>query len=190
MGSTRPSMQELIGRLRRAGFVGRVEERAAFRRNLQLPPEDERHRFLFHVHGPAGVGKTRLVRELEQIAREAGALTAYVDEGAAGVPEAMAALAGQFDRALALQPDGAWGRCERGDALRVAGRDGEALADYDRALELDPEYAYAYASRGVSLSNLGRHEEGLTDLDHAIALQPDYPWALEHRAAIRQRSTL
>ncbi|MGW7422236.1 tetratricopeptide repeat protein [Streptomyces sp. NPDC054813] len=96
MGSTRPSMQELIGRRRRAGFVGRVDERAAFRRNLALPAEDERHRFLFHVHGDAGVGKTFLVRELEQIAREAGALTAYVDEDAAGVPEAMAAMARQF----------------------------------------------------------------------------------------------
>ncbi|MFJ9706397.1 tetratricopeptide repeat protein [Streptomyces sp. NPDC101234] len=96
MGSTRPSMQELIGRRRRAGFVGRAEERAAFRRNLDLAPEDERHRFLFHVHGDAGVGKTRLVRELEQIAREAGALTVYVDEGVAGVPEALAVMARQF----------------------------------------------------------------------------------------------
>ncbi|MET9088235.1 tetratricopeptide repeat protein [Streptomyces sp. NPDC004237] len=96
MGSTRPSMQELIARRRRAGFVGRAEERAAFRRNLDLAPEDERHRFLFHVHGDAGVGKTRLVRELEQIAREAGALTGYVDEGVAGVPEALAVLARQF----------------------------------------------------------------------------------------------
>ncbi|MFE5035387.1 tetratricopeptide repeat protein [Streptomyces sp. NPDC056683] len=96
MGSTRPSMQELIGRRRRAGFVGRAEERAAFRRNLSLPPEDERHRFLFHVHGDAGVGKTRLVRELEQIAREGGALTAYVDEGVAGVAEALAVMARQF----------------------------------------------------------------------------------------------
>ncbi|MFF5143083.1 tetratricopeptide repeat protein [Streptomyces sp. NPDC013157] len=96
MGPTRPSMQELIGRRRRAGFVGRTEERAAFRRNLQLAPEDERHRFLFHVHGIAGVGKSRLVRELEQIAREAGALTAYVDEGVAGVPEALTVMARQF----------------------------------------------------------------------------------------------
>ncbi|GGN15036.1 tetratricopeptide repeat protein [Streptomyces fuscichromogenes] len=90
-------MQELIGRRRRAGFVGRVDERAAFRRNLELPPEDERHRFLFHVHGDAGVGKTCLVRELQQIAQEAGALTAYVDEGTAGsVPEAMDAMVRQF----------------------------------------------------------------------------------------------
>ncbi|MFJ9347915.1 tetratricopeptide repeat protein [Streptomyces sp. NPDC101237] len=96
MGPTRPSMQELIGRRRRAGFVGRTAERAAFRGNFAVPAEDERHRFLFHVHGDAGVGKTRLVRELEQIAREAGALTAYVDEGVAGVPEAMTEMARQF----------------------------------------------------------------------------------------------
>ncbi|MEV6835389.1 tetratricopeptide repeat protein [Streptomyces sp. NPDC051133] len=98
MAQARPSMQELIGRRRRAGFVGRSDERAVFRENLELPPEDERHRFLFHVHGNAGVGKTFLVRELEQIARERGALTAYVDESAGSVPEAMAAISGQLAR--------------------------------------------------------------------------------------------
>ncbi|MGW1049175.1 tetratricopeptide repeat protein [Streptomyces sp. NPDC002521] len=96
MAQARPSMQELIGRRRRAGLVGRGDERAAFRSNLDLPPEDERHRFLFHIHGNAGVGKTFLVRELEQIARERGALTAYVDEGAGSVPEAMTAICGQL----------------------------------------------------------------------------------------------
>ncbi|GHH07307.1 hypothetical protein GCM10018780_41020 [Streptomyces lanatus] len=92
----RPSMQELIGRRRRAGFVGRSDERAAFRENFDVPPEDERHRFLFHVHGNAGVGKTFLVRELEQLARGKGALTAYVDESVGSVPEAMAAISRQF----------------------------------------------------------------------------------------------
>lgn len=96
MASRRPSMHELIARRRRAGFVGRGAERAAFRENFDVPPEDERHRFLFHVHGHAGIGKTFLVRELEQIARERGALTAYVDENAGGVPEALAVIAGQL----------------------------------------------------------------------------------------------
>ncbi|MFB7503402.1 ATP-binding protein [Streptomyces broussonetiae] len=96
MTRERPSMQDLIGRRRRAGFVGRGGERAAFRANLDLAPEDERHRFLFHVHGNSGVGKTFLVRELEQIARERGALTAYVDESVGSVPEAMAALCRQL----------------------------------------------------------------------------------------------
>ncbi|WP_018548253.1 tetratricopeptide repeat protein [Streptomyces sp. LaPpAH-108] len=94
----RPSMQELIGRRRRAGFVGRGGERAAFRENLDLSPEDERHRFLFHVHGNAGVGKTFLVRELEQIARERGALTAYVDESAGSVPEVLAEISRECAR--------------------------------------------------------------------------------------------
>ncbi|MGW1357173.1 tetratricopeptide repeat protein [Streptomyces chartreusis] len=89
-------MQELIRQRRRAGFVGRGAERSAFRQNFDLPPEDERHRFLFHVHGNAGVGKTFLVRELEQLAREKGALTAYVDEAAGSVSEAMAAISRQF----------------------------------------------------------------------------------------------
>lgn len=89
-------MQELIRQRRRAGFVGRNDERAAFRRNLELAPEDEQHRFLFHVHGNAGVGKTFLIRELEQIARERGALTAYVDESVGSIPETMAAVSRQF----------------------------------------------------------------------------------------------
>ncbi|KMS74827.1 hypothetical protein ACM01_12970 [Streptomyces viridochromogenes] len=96
MAQARPSMQELIRQRRRAGFVGRGAERAAFRENFEVPPEDERHRFLFHVHGNAGVGKTFLVRELEQLAREKGALTAYVDETVGSVPEAMAAISRQF----------------------------------------------------------------------------------------------
>ncbi|MER5405002.1 tetratricopeptide repeat protein [Streptomyces sp. NPDC002769] len=91
-------MQELIRQRRRQGFVGRGAERAAFRENFELSPEDERHRFLFHVHGNAGVGKTFLVRELEQLARERGALTAYVDEGVGSVPEAMAAVSERFAR--------------------------------------------------------------------------------------------
>jgi tetratricopeptide (TPR) repeat protein len=96
MAQARPSMQELIRQRRRAGFVGRGVERAAFRANFDIAPEDERHRFLFHVHGNAGVGKTFLVRELEQVAREKGALTAYVDESVGSVPEAMGVISRQF----------------------------------------------------------------------------------------------
>ncbi|MFD7387905.1 tetratricopeptide repeat protein [Streptomyces sp. NPDC059852] len=111
MAQAQPSMQELIRQRSRAGFVGRGAERAAFRENLELPPQDERHRFLFHVHGQAGVGKSFLLRELEQLAREKGALTASVDESVGSVPEVMAAISHRFaaqghrfkdlDRALA-----------------------------------------------------------------------------------------
>ncbi|MFD5031642.1 tetratricopeptide repeat protein [Streptomyces sp. NPDC058405] len=93
-----PSMAELIRRRRRSGFIGRRDELGAFRANFDLPPDDERHRFLFHVHGNAGVGKTFLVRELDQAARERGALTAYLDESVSSVPEALASIAEQFAR--------------------------------------------------------------------------------------------
>ncbi|MDC0772227.1 tetratricopeptide repeat protein [Streptomyces sp. HD] len=96
MAEPKLSVQELLARRKRARFVGRGDERAAFRANLDVPPEDERHRFLFHVHGNAGVGKSYLVRELEHIARESGALTAYVDENAGSVPEAMEVICRQF----------------------------------------------------------------------------------------------
>ncbi|BBC34075.1 hypothetical protein SGFS_053690 [Streptomyces graminofaciens] len=97
-GRSVPSVQELIRRRRRQGFVGRDAERAAFRANFDLPIEDERHRCVFHVHGTAGVGKTFLVREWEQLAREREALTAYVDEAAGSVPEALAAICAQLAR--------------------------------------------------------------------------------------------
>ncbi|WP_369170085.1 tetratricopeptide repeat protein [Streptomyces sp. R28] len=96
MAQSQPSMQELIARRQRAGFAGRSAERAAFRANFDVRPEDDRHRFLFHVHGNAGVGKTFLMRELEQVARECGALTSFVDENAGSVPEALTVISRQF----------------------------------------------------------------------------------------------
>ncbi|MEU7279120.1 ATP-binding protein [Streptomyces sp. NPDC045431] len=97
-GAPRPSMRELIERRRRAGFVGREREKALFRENFATAPDEERHRFLFHVRGDAGVGKTTLVRELLVIAGELGAVTAYVDEDADSVPDVMAAISAAFAR--------------------------------------------------------------------------------------------
>ncbi|MGW5613531.1 tetratricopeptide repeat protein [Streptomyces sp. NPDC003877] len=96
MAQARPSMQELIRRRTRAGFVGRSAERALFRANFTTEPDDERHRFRFHVHGNAGVGKTFLLREWEQIARDQGALTARVDDSAGSLPEVLAGISRQF----------------------------------------------------------------------------------------------
>jgi hypothetical protein len=52
----------------RSGFVGRREELALFRSALG----PGRPFTLLHVHGPGGVGKTTLLRELARLAREAG----------------------------------------------------------------------------------------------------------------------
>ncbi|MCP9997322.1 tetratricopeptide repeat protein [Streptomyces werraensis] len=92
----RVSLQERVRRRTRAGLVARSAERELFRRNFDTSPDDGRHRFLFHVHGTAGVGKTRLVKEFEHSAREQGALTAYVDETSGSVPEVLEAVRRQF----------------------------------------------------------------------------------------------
>ncbi|MGK5627458.1 tetratricopeptide repeat protein [Streptomyces sp. URMC 123] len=105
------SRRELIRRRRREGFVGRRSELSVFREHMERSPEDEAADFFFHVRGPAGVGKTTLVRRWEAIAGEHGAATAYVGDSVADVVETMEAFSGQlarqghgfkeFDKALA-----------------------------------------------------------------------------------------
>ncbi|WP_327254850.1 tetratricopeptide repeat protein [Streptomyces sp. NBC_01244] len=103
MAGRGPSRQELIRRRRSIGFIGRQGEVSAFRVALRQPPE-EAAQFLFHIRGPGGVGKSTLVRHLETIAREAGAVTASVDESAADVIETMEAVSAQFtQRGLAMK---------------------------------------------------------------------------------------
>lgn len=89
-------MQELIGRRKRAGFVGRGAELDRFRGNFEVPPEDDRHSFVFHVHGTGGVGKSSLLGKLAEIATDCGAITATLDETVQGVPEAMGVISTQF----------------------------------------------------------------------------------------------
>ncbi|MFC6022659.1 tetratricopeptide repeat protein [Plantactinospora solaniradicis] len=86
-------MREIIQRRQQAGFVGRDGQVAQFRENLGLAVTDARRRFVFNVHGDAGVGKTFLVQQLRRVAGEQAALTAYTNEDAFDVPDTMAAIA-------------------------------------------------------------------------------------------------
>ncbi|MFD0070959.1 tetratricopeptide repeat protein [Streptomyces sp. NPDC127166] len=90
--SPRPSMRELIQRRRRAAFLGRTAELDAYRRNFALGTDDPAYRFLFHVRGNAGIGKSSLLRELERIAREHHALTVRTDDSVSGAVEVIAAV--------------------------------------------------------------------------------------------------
>lgn len=93
----RQSLQQIAEAHQSAAFVGRTAELDLFRRNFDQRPADPRHRFVFHVSGHAGVGKTSLVRQWGRTAQERGALVAWVDEAAESVPEVLASLAPQFD---------------------------------------------------------------------------------------------
>ncbi|WP_404815927.1 tetratricopeptide repeat protein [Streptomyces thermolineatus] len=94
MAGRDPSWQEPL-RWRGGGFVGRREEIAAFEEALRRSPE-EAEPVLFRVHGPAGVGKTALLRRMESAARRVRAATVYVDGPVADAVGAMAAVGAQL----------------------------------------------------------------------------------------------
>ncbi|WP_436850454.1 tetratricopeptide repeat protein [Streptomyces griseoloalbus] len=146
-------MQQLIQRRRRAGLVARSVERELFRANFDTPPEDERHRFLFHVHGDTGVGKTFLLREFEQIARERGALTAYVDESAGSVPEALAVMCRQF------AAQGA--RFKELDKVLAAHRERRHEAEAAALAALDPEPEGGPSAGSMAVARAGLAGLGL-----------------------------
>ncbi|MGP4113622.1 tetratricopeptide repeat protein [Streptomyces sp. 4N509B] len=98
MAQRRLTRQELNRRRRRSGFVGRERELARFRENLGRDPQDRDFRYLFHVHGNGGIGKTSLIRQWDQAAREAGAVTVTLSDDVQDPVEAMEAIAGQLAR--------------------------------------------------------------------------------------------
>ncbi|MDX3353297.1 tetratricopeptide repeat protein, partial [Streptomyces sp. ME01-24h] len=98
MSEQRPSRQEMIRRRRRTGFVGRRDELEVFRNNFTRNPADEAYQFAFHVHGNAGVGKSSLIRQWEDVARQNSAITAYIDDDVHSPLEAMEAVSAQLGR--------------------------------------------------------------------------------------------
>ncbi len=99
MARERRSLQDLIRSRQQSGFVGRQRQVVQYQENLGFPVVDERRRFLFNIHGDAGVGKTYLTKQLRQIAIGNGCLTAYIDETVDDATSAMAVIAEEFSRA-------------------------------------------------------------------------------------------
>ncbi|NEC49190.1 tetratricopeptide repeat protein, partial [Actinospica acidiphila] len=137
----------------RAGLVARSTERELFRGNFDTSPGDGRHRFLFHVHGTAGVGKTRLVKEFEHLARERGALTAYVDETSGSVPEVLEAVCRQF----ALQGH----RLKDLERTLATHRERRHEAETAALAALDPAPDGAPSAGGMALARAGLAGLGL-----------------------------
>ncbi|MEU3621128.1 hypothetical protein BS329_07160 [Amycolatopsis coloradensis] len=80
------------------GFVGRVGEREDFRANLGLPGSDRRRRYLFSVHGLAGVGKSFLLEQLRGIAEETRAAVGFADDRQQDLPATLVKLAKDLAR--------------------------------------------------------------------------------------------
>nr|WP_309136648.1 tetratricopeptide repeat protein [Streptomyces sp. FT05W] len=89
----------MIRQRAKARFVGRRAQLALFTENLSKDPlsEEAPADFLFHVRGVGGVGKSTLLRQWQEAARRADAVTAVVDENDVhGVQQAMVELARQL----------------------------------------------------------------------------------------------
>ncbi len=69
------TMADRLGEFRRRGFVGRRSELDLFDRLIAAPDEAA----VLFVHGPAGVGKSTLVRQFAARAEQAGLRTALID---------------------------------------------------------------------------------------------------------------
>ncbi|WP_432880459.1 tetratricopeptide repeat protein [Kribbella sp. CA-245084] len=78
MAERKPSFQDRIRARQEGTFIGRAEPLAQFEQNLALPVDDARRRFLFAVHGAAGVGKTSLIGQWRQLAESRGWAVGYV----------------------------------------------------------------------------------------------------------------
>ncbi|MCX2732970.1 ATP-binding protein [Saccharopolyspora sp. NFXS83] len=90
------SLQELIRQRQREVFVGRQPQCDGFRANLILDPLDPSRKFVFSLHGQAGIGKTALLRQLRAIALDNGALTSVVDDVEPDAVSALAAISRQW----------------------------------------------------------------------------------------------
>ncbi|SHL94528.1 P-loop NTPase family protein [Actinacidiphila paucisporea] len=175
MAGEQLSLQDGMRRRGRGGFVGCHDELAVFRANLDTDPGDEAHHFLFHVHGPGGVGKTTLLAQFAQAARAGGALTATANEDAMTVPDAMAAIVAEpaeqdrplraFDRLHAVHRQ----RRYEADAQGAAGATSPsalAAASADADAAVPAQWAQALGSahdgrlRAGTLGRRGRPRRG------------------------------
>jgi tetratricopeptide (TPR) repeat protein len=158
-----------------AGAGRRDEAVAAFRRALEIAPDDA------HVRGNLGVTLMQLGRLDE--ARAALRQAVRLEPGSAAlqfnlggvlhvsgyVDEAIAA----YGRAIELQPDAGEAWCSLGVALRLKGELGRSLDAYARAVELLPHSADVRVNLGVALAAQGRIAEAIDSYRQGIVIDPD-----------------
>ena len=69
----------------------------------------------------------------------------------------------------------------RGDAYRILGKIGEAIADFTTAIELKSDYAKPYVNRGLAHISKSNFDKAIADLNTAVKLQPELAEAYNNR---------
>ena len=87
---------------------------------------------------------------------------------------------GEFDAALALNPDYPEACDSKGIALAGQGRLPEAIAQYEAALVKRPGYPEAGFNLGLALAESGRIPEAIARFEETLRLRPDYAEARDN----------
>jgi len=93
-------------------------------------------------------------------------------------------------RAVAIDPNNAWGRMRLGWALNYSGRPAEALPEFDKARRLSPLDPLLYNMRiGAAISQVGLRnlDEAIAIIRDVIASTPQVSWAYRILASIYRR---
>ena len=69
----------------------------------------------------------------------------------------------------------------RGDAYRILGKIGKAIADFTTAIELQSDYAKPYVNRGLAHISKGNFDKAIDDCNAAVKLQPELAEAYNNR---------
>lgn len=92
-----------------------------------------------------------------------------------------------YDRALAIQPDHADARTNRGRLLHEVGDVRAAEACYRAALDADPDHALTAFNLGVALEDLGRPGEAADTYERSLVADPTLASAHFNLARLRER---
>jgi tetratricopeptide (TPR) repeat protein len=115
----------------------------------------------------------------ETLERNPGAWLAHLNLGVLEPhdPAGIARAIGQYQAALAIQPDEPQVNNNIGTSLMELGRYEEAARFHRDAVRFAPGYAEAHWNLGVDLHHLGRTDEAMTSYRTALRLKPDLPGA-------------
>ncbi len=80
---------------------------------------------------------------------------------------------GDFNQAIALDPDDAAAYNSRGLAYASIGDYEHAIEDFDQSIALDPDDADSYSNRGLAYLSKGDYNQAITDFSQSITLDPD-----------------
>lgn len=126
----------------------------------------------------------------EAVGDDPPALVAISAAYSMGVTDRVPALA-FARRALALDPNNAWGRMRLGWALIYDGQPNVALEEFDRARQLSPLDPFTFnmnIGAAVAHSRIGQFDRAISLLQETLATSPGVEWAYRLLASMQARA--